>query len=151
MADPPAIISSFKGNYGFLSNFFPSPLSFEGRTYRSLEHAFQAAKTVDPVKRRLIAEATSSLQAKQLGRLLNPLRPHWDTLRVFVMYDLVSAKFLGDNKLYTSLGRTNNSLLIEGNDWHDDFWGNCTCEKHANVPGQNWLGRTLMVVREELR
>ena len=43
-----AIIDSFRGEYGFLSNFNKSRVEFEGMTYPSVEHAFQAAKNPDP-------------------------------------------------------------------------------------------------------
>ena len=35
--------------------------------------------------------------------------------------------------------------------WLSNFWGNCTCPRCRDIDGQNWLGRILMVVREELR
>ena len=38
-------ISSFHGENSFLSNFYPAPCVYEGETYATVEHAFQAAKT----------------------------------------------------------------------------------------------------------
>ena len=35
--------------------------------------------------------------------------------------------------------------LVEGNDWHDRFWGVCRGQ------GKNHLGKLLMRVRESLR
>lgn len=40
-------IDSFTGEYRFLSNFHPSSVFLDGDLYRSVEHAFQAAKCVD--------------------------------------------------------------------------------------------------------
>lgn len=45
---------------------------------------------------------------------------------------------------------TGGQELIEGNRWHDTFWGRCVCERCKGT-GQNWLGRLIMQVREELR
>ena len=38
----------FDGDYAFLSNFYESPCKFEGDIYPTVEHAFQAAKTITP-------------------------------------------------------------------------------------------------------
>ena len=42
------VIDSFGGEYSFLSNFHKCKVEFEGMTYPSVEHAFQAAKNPDP-------------------------------------------------------------------------------------------------------
>ena len=52
-------ILSFDGEFAFLSNFSPSLLEYEGLTYPTLEHAFQAAKSLDPARRIEIAESLS--------------------------------------------------------------------------------------------
>jgi predicted NAD-dependent protein-ADP-ribosyltransferase YbiA (DUF1768 family) len=41
-----AKIVSFDGKYEFLSNFAPVTIHFDGHEYPSVEHAYQAAKTV---------------------------------------------------------------------------------------------------------
>jgi len=41
--------------------------------------------------------------------------------------------------------------LIEGNAWHDNFWGDCFCEKCRDIEGLNVLGNILMRIREELQ
>ena len=46
------VIDSFGGEYSFLSNFHKCKVEFEGMTYPSVEHAFQAAKNPDPERRR---------------------------------------------------------------------------------------------------
>ena len=38
-------ISSFTGEYAFLSNFYPAPVTYMGQTYANSEAAFQAQKT----------------------------------------------------------------------------------------------------------
>lgn len=45
------MISEFKGESRFLSNFFAVPIMYEGVEYPSVEHAFQAAKSLDPEER----------------------------------------------------------------------------------------------------
>jgi hypothetical protein len=39
---------------------------------------------------------------------------------------------------------------LEGNNWHDNTWGNCLCDKCKGIEGKNLLGNILMQVREEL-
>ena len=39
------MINSFVGPCRFLSNFYPSEITYEGITYPTVEHAFQASKT----------------------------------------------------------------------------------------------------------
>ena len=61
------VINSFQGEYFFLSNFFYSPVEFEGEIYPAVEHAFQAAKTFDLEQRKSILQADSPALAKHLG------------------------------------------------------------------------------------
>jgi len=46
---------------------------------------------------------------------------------------------------------TGDTKLLEGNRWHDNFWGNCDCPNCRDKPGLNYLGKILMRVRLELR
>ena len=41
----PTQINEFRGDYAFLSNFYPAPVSYMGQTYANNEAAFQAQKT----------------------------------------------------------------------------------------------------------
>lgn len=66
------------------------------------------------------------------------------------MTNLLFAKF-GDADLRQKLFNTQPHILVEGNTWHDQTWGDCTCPQHAYISGQNMLGQMLMTVREELR
>ena len=48
------MITSFSGEYRFLSNFWIHPILFEGMIYPSNEHAYVAAKTIVLSERELI-------------------------------------------------------------------------------------------------
>lgn len=136
-------ITSFSGAYRFLSNFFPSPVMLDGVVYPTVENAYQAAKTTDPLKRYgFQSYYTSPEQAKRLGRSL-PLRDDWESVKFQIMADLVWCKFQ-DNELRRRLIDTAGHDLIEGNTWNDTIWGVC------NGVGQNHLGRILMNVRDHL-
>ena len=65
------------------------------------------------------------------------------------MRELLLKKFKGGS-LKEQLLKTENKILIEGNHWHDNFWGSCVCQKCGDR-GQNILGLLLMDTREELK
>lgn len=143
------MIAMFDGKYAFLSNFFPSPITFDGVTFPTVEHWFQAWKTKVPAEFRAIATADTPGKSKRLGRQCT-LREDWEEVKVDVMRDGLRLKFQ-DPKLRAMLLATGNEELIEGNTWHDNTWGNCVCQKCQNTPGRNMLGMLLMELRTEIR
>jgi len=139
------IVKSFTGEHKFLSNFQSCNVRFEGQAYGSVEHAFQAAKTLDKSKRKPFTHAGRwrACKAKTEGKKLK-LRPDWESVKIGIMHDLLRIKFQ-DPVLKEKLLATEKKVLIEGNDWNDPFWG-----KVGNK-GQNHLGILLMKVRDEIR
>lgn len=150
MTEPTTLneIRGFHGEYRFLSNFFPSPVEFEGLTYPTVEHAYQASKTLDDGMRLVVCNAGSSGQAKHAGRSL-VLRPDWEDVKLSIMRTLLRKKFY-DPLLKAALLQTGDAQLVEWNYWHDQYWGKCSCASHRGE-GENWLGRTLMETREALK
>ena len=136
-------IDQFRGDHFFLSNFYLCPVKLDGVTYPSVEHAYQAAKTLHPVFRDMIRDAIRPQYAKRLGRSA-PLREGWNDIRLDVMRELVWQKF-EIAELRQSLLATGSAELIEGNDWGDRFWGVC------NGVGENHLGLILMNIRSRAR
>lgn len=139
-------IASFRDNTHFLSNFHHSPITYEGITYRAVENAFQAAKTLDKDLRMKFASMTPS-EAKKLGKTI-VLRPDWEDVKVDIMRTLLYKKFAYMSPLYFQLLMTSGHELIEGNTWHDNFWGACGCPRCVNKEHKNTLGKLLMEVRE---
>lgn len=137
------VIDNFQGGYRFLSNYWSSPMIIEDLTYPTVEHAFQASKTLDREKRREISNMGTPYRAKQAGRKL-VLRPKWEEIKVDIMLFYLRIKFQ-DPHLKQQLLDTGDDILIEGNDWHDTFWGIC------NGVGENHLGKLLMQVRSEIQ
>lgn len=144
------MIDSFTRDYFFLSNFYNVYLEYEGIIYCSTEAAFQAAKSLDISEKMRIARMSPS-DAKRAGRKIQ-LRPDWEEIKDKVMYDVCYEKFTNNDALHLKerLLETGKEELIEGNTWHDNYWGNCTCEKCKNIAGQNKLGKILMEIRKEL-
>lgn len=139
-----AQIVRFRGPHRFLSNFHPSPVRFEDNTYPTVEHAYQAAKTLDASARESIRLCHTPGEAKRLGQRVS-IRPEWEEVKVGIMDAMLRQKF-ADPELWTKLAATRPAVLIEGNDWGDEFWG-CTLHDDRWV-GHNWLGRLLMSIRD---
>lgn len=135
-------IEDFRGSYRWLSNFHMVEVTYDGDVYTSTEAAYQAAKTLLPAERRAIREAKTAGDAKRLGRKVS-MRPDWEDVKIDIMRDLLRQKFKNPD-LRAGLLLTGRQHLVEGNTWHDEFWG--VCEGN----GENHLGRLLMDVRSEI-
>lgn len=143
------MINKFRDKYYFLSNYYKSPVRYDGITYLNNEAAFQAQKTLD-VNERIKFSNLDPSEAKKLGRKIN-LRKDWEEVKENYMYEIVKAKFSQNLDIKQKLIDTYPHELIEGTTgWHDNIWGNCECPRCKNIIGQNKLGKILMKVREEL-
>lgn len=138
------VINRFIGKNYFLDNFYQTPCEYEGVIYSTSEHAFQAAKSLDPKIRDIISIIPSPSQAKSFGRKISPLRDDWEQVKVSVMEEVLRSKFRNDD-LRQRLLNTGDAILIEGNNHRDKFWGVYKGE------GKNMLGTLLMQLREEFK
>lgn len=137
------MIDKFRGKYWFLSNFYESPIEDENITYPTVEHYFQAQKTLNREEKLKIAKATKPAKAKKMGRQVN-LRKDWEDIKLQVMEKALRLKFQ-DPTLRKKLIATGDEELIEGNPWEDRYWGVC------NGSGKNKLGKLLMKIRKDLQ
>ena len=144
------MIDCFDEKYTFLSNFYPCEILYHRITFPALENAYQAAKyngeDLDTVYQEF-SQMTPG-KAKRKGQKL-PMRKDWDKIKLEVMEELLSLKF-AQPYLRDLLIATGEQKLIEGNYWHDNFWGSCSCEKCGNK-GLNHLGKLLMKLRSEYK
>ncbi len=132
-------ITSFTGDYRWLSNFFIEP------DWTCVEWEYQQAKCGNAACRRRFSGLESQPgKAKALGRRV-PLRPDWEDVKIQIMLFYVERKFRQHSKLGALLKATGDAQLIEGNTWGDTYWGVCRGR------GANMLGAILMDVRERLR
>lgn len=144
---------AFRGDKAFLSNFYPCEVyiarSSEGGRVRcpSVEHGFQALKSISSQMRLEIIRCSTPANAKRFARSL-PLRPDWEEKKIGFMRSLLIQKF-SNPELAQKLLSTGTENLVELNEWHDNFWGSCTCPKCGNK-GQNQLGKLLMEIRSKL-
>lgn len=133
-------ITSFRGEYFFLSNFYNAPVVYQGIRFENNEAAFQAAKCSERMRDFC---GLNPRDAKHLGRRV-ALRPDWEVAKYDVMYQVCKAKFSQNSDLLNKLLATGDAELVEGNTWGDTVWGVC------EGVGENNLGKTLMRVRSEL-
>lgn len=139
------MINSFTGDYRFLSNFWFCKILYNGKSYRTAEHAFQAAKATNEIDERIIRLEPTPQGAKTRGRLIK-IKPGWEDIKFKVMEDITVIKYNMNSELREALLATGDQEIIEGNNWHDIIWGKCTCPRHKGE-GQNHLGRILMETR----
>ena len=133
------IISYFKNENYFMSNFFEASVSYRGKVYRNAEAAYQAQK--DPARAGEFIMLKGD-DAKTLGSKVT-LRRDWEEIKVQVMYEVVKAKFTQNRNLMQKLIQTGNAELVHGNIHRDTFWG------IYGGKGENMLGKILMEIRDE--
>lgn len=147
--------------FEFLSHFHPAPTLLDGETWPTVEHYYQAQKSLDPVYRQAVRDATTPGRAKRLAASPNaPLRisaqswfrksstlprPDWDDVKLGIMRRADQAKFTQHRDLAELLLATGDAELIEDSP-SDAYWG-----IGRDGQGLNWAGRVLMEVREGLR
>lgn len=139
--------SSLRAGYFFLSNFCPIQFEYKGETYYSVEHAYQAAKCVNPKVAEKIRNIDTAGKARKIGSKIS-LKPNWDSEKKSVMDSLLRIKF-NNVKFRELLRKTGSRKLIEANMWHDTYWGVCNCKRH-NGFGENVLGELLMQIRSDI-
>jgi len=142
------MITRFKGQFDFLSNFYESPIEYEGISYPTVEHAFQAAKTQDFETRQQIAKMQSPGKAKAAGNRNGIIKDfdhvEWELRKDEVMEELLRLKFQNP-ELKAPLVQTGSAKLIEGNTWGDTYWG----VDVVTGEGANKLGVILEGIRSE--
>ena len=131
--------------YAFLSNAYETAVLYEGLVFGSAEAAFQAQKCRTWEERGAFADL-SPARSRNRGRQV-PLRADWEKVRLTVMEKIVMAKFSQHPDLASRLLRTGESLLVEGNDGDDGYWG----VDRKTGEGDNHLGKILMRVRKRMR
>jgi len=145
---PTTISFITQSQYEWMSNFHQAPFIYEGKSWYTVEHAFQAAKVNffgEWAKK--IRVAATPTEAKHLGRKC-PLRKDWELVKVDIMRSLVQAKLKAHPELQDKLLATKNAHIEEDSAW-DKFWG--TGKSGPGGKGKNMMGKLLMELRESLR
>lgn len=166
-------IDSFEDTW--LSNFHPVTVEHDGKSYPTVEHAYQAAKFTSSDITQLSAEQRVQVDALLQERGHDPAII--DLATIFTNTDVspgtikllagILQKFhfvppewdsqrvdvmiallvqkYQDPELAKRLIATGAKVLIEGNTWNDTFWG------VSNNRGRNILGGILMNIRDKIK
>lgn len=130
-----------KDPHGHMSNFYPSAISYMGKTYSTSEHLYQAQKfshNLDYYEK--IRTAHSPWLAAKLGRSKDFLTvPNWEAIRDDVMRVVVYLKYTQNLKIQAELLATGKAKLVEYFPG-DNYWSG-----YGN--GKNVLGSILMEIR----
>jgi len=127
------------------SNFVASPVEMDGIVFPTVEHAYQAAKTLDMAERKRIASLPTPGKAKRAGRGVE-LRPDWEEVKYKIMKVLLYQKFSEEPFKGNLLGTEDAVIVEDASAWNDKIWG-----VGRDGKGQNLLGRCLMEVRDMLK
>jgi ribA/ribD-fused uncharacterized protein len=148
------MIDSFMGENRWLSNFPDAPLFYGGRHFRNSESAYHATKFIEDAQANISPwqfETTSGSEAKKLAKENKTfIRSDWMDISLLTMVEITHAKYNQNKDLRIRLVNTFPHDLVEGNNWHDAFYGVCSCKGPSlcfKGKGMNWLGRILMAER----
>jgi ribA/ribD-fused uncharacterized protein len=138
-------ITSFSGEYRFLSNFWLCKFLYQGYEWPSAEHCYQAMKRIDhDYWIKILDPSVTPGKAKRMGAAIDMdvlFKPN----RLNYMRGIVTAKFDQNPDLMELLKSTAPAEIIEGNTWGDTFWGQCPIGT-----GRNELGKLLMSIRDDI-
>ncbi len=144
---------------GYLSNWYPSNFSVGGVEFSSMEQYMMYQKAICFEDKNIAAQillTNDVSQIKALGRMVSEYNDnYWNGIRQIVVYKGLLAKFSQNEDLKELLIGTETAILAECA-VKDKIWGIGLSMKDADRlnrtkwRGQNLLGYTLMMVREQL-
>ncbi len=145
---------------GYLSNWYLSEFILKDVTFSSMEQYMMYQKAIcfkDTDIANKILTTNDVAEIKALGRLVsNYNENYWNGVRQIIVFNGLLAKFSQNEELKAKLKATENSILAECA-VRDRIWGIGLSMKDPKRlvmdqwNGQNLLGYTLMIVRENLQ
>jgi ribA/ribD-fused uncharacterized protein len=135
--------------FGAFSNLFRRPIVFEGVTFSTAEHAYQAGKARRPeVREWLMAAPSPALLAMAAHGLYQwDVTPSWSRIKFDRMRGVLQAKFTQHDDLRKLLVSTGSARVVESatvDNAVNRLWG------EVNGVGKNMLGELLMELRSQL-
>jgi ribA/ribD-fused uncharacterized protein len=135
--------------FGAFSNLFRRSIVFEGVTFSTAEHAYQAGKARRPeVREWLMAAPSPALLAMAAHGLYQwDVTPSWSRIKFDRMRGVLQAKFTQHDDLRKLLLSTGSARLVESatvDNAVNRLWG------EVNGVGKNMLGELLMELRSKL-
>lgn len=146
--------------YGFLSNWYQSDFTVDGVRYSSMEQYMMYKKAVlfeDADMAAQIMNTDDVVAIKEFGRNVSGYNDSvWNGMRQVIIYKGLLEKFRQNEDLLKALLDTGSNILAECA-VKDRIWGiglSMTDDLRNDInawKGQNLLGYSLMLVRDELR
>jgi ribA/ribD-fused uncharacterized protein len=136
--------------YGAFSNLYRRAIAFEGETFATSEHAYQAGKARKPEVRDWVLSAPSPALVAMAAHGLYywDIAPGWSRTKFDRMRGVLRAKFTQHGDLKEMLLATGDARLVESATVDNEvnrLWG------EVNGEGRNMLGQLLMELRASLR
>lgn len=98
-------------------------------------------------RRRAYSKRSNAGHSKIGRRVI--IKPDWEQQKFTQMLGILTLKF-DKPRLMLALQNTRDRDIIHRNNWHDTYWGTCTCSEH-NGSGSNMLGYLLTIIRSSNR
>lgn len=145
--DTDAQVFFYEHDFYVLSNFSAFRLSWKGRMFDTSEAAYHWEKFPNDAELQdAILDAPSAHEAFKLAESQKLFRrPDWDSVKVDIMREILTAKASQHEYVRRKLLATGDRELVEDS-WRDDFWG-----WGPNRDGKNMLGNLWMEVRAAIR
>lgn len=167
-------ILKFRQEFSYLSNFnvLKNKIHYLGYNYISVEAGYMAQKCDDIAWKKYCStispHGNAQGEMKKAAYKVDLVKDFRDK-QLKIMLDLLRLKFRNNPELANKLVATYPRMIMEGNVWNDRYWGaTIPKQKHCHLSdsgeleklyeefpqyfyvGQNYLGRLLMKVRDEL-
>ena len=167
-------ILKFRQEFSYLSNFnvLKNKIHYLGYNYISVEAGYMAQKCDDIAWKKYCStispHGNAQGEMKKAAYKVDLVKDFRDK-QLKIMLDLLRLKFRNNPELANKLVATYPRMIMEGNVWNDRYWGaTIQKQKHCHLSdsgeleklyeefpqyfyvGQNYLGRLLMKVRDEL-
>lgn len=128
------------------------PFEYKGLMFHTVETFYQCMKIplVDKDHRRLVSSMSPAMAKRYCSKRNKnfKIRSDWEKVKIKVMNFALRKKFARGTSWYKKLKATKGEI-VEVNNWHDNIWGDCVCDRCSNTTGRNLLGQLLMEIRDE--
>ena len=143
---------------GIFSNFHRCPVTMDGITFPTSEHAYQWRACIEALREDLAEKVIKSSTPREAKVIANEVKhdkhSDWHNMKCTVMKDVLRAKLESSETFKEALIKSGDKKLVEAR--VDDFWGsgltyNLTLNtRQDKYPGSNKLGVILCELRDEL-
>lgn len=140
--------------WGILSNFYRTPIEFEGTTYASVEQLYHSIRLNNTDERAKFLKLTPNLGIKMRAKSFKRKgleRKDWRHISVDVMRFCIQKKYEQSEEFRAALERSKGQFIIEDQSSRrriPDSWGAVLDTTTREYYGKNIMGRILMEIRE---